>query len=268
MTVKARLFTMWESVRVSYWFVPSLMAVGSLVLGFAMPEVDRAVPDRWMARVGWLYTGSAEGARELLSVIAGSMIGVAGVVFSITVVALALASNQFGPRLLRNFMRDLSNQVVLGTFIAVFLYCLLILRQVHGENGSRNAFVPQLSMLLAVVLAVAGLGVLIYFIHHMAASIQAPNVVAAVATDLRNAIDELYPQKLGDAPANDQAGQAAVQVPVNLVEQATAILVLAAHHHAVELHGMQSGGGRSINALENARQSIHAGDAVKARGIQ
>ncbi len=204
--MRARLFSVWEALRASYWFVPTVMALGAFCLSFVMIQVDVRTPDDWIASVPGLYSGSPEGARSLLSTIASSMIATAGVVFSITIVALTLASQQFGPRLLRNFMRDLGNQVVLGTFISAFLYCLLILRQVHGESGDGDVerFLPQLSMMVAVAMAIAGLGVLIYFIHHTALSIQAPNVIAAVARELHGAMDHLYPEgaagKDGAAP--------------------------------------------------------------------
>ena len=79
---------------------------------------------------GWLYAGTPEAARSLVIMLAGSMIDIAGVTFSITIVALSLTSAQFGSRLLRNFLRDPSNQIALGTFIATFLYCLMVLRDI------------------------------------------------------------------------------------------------------------------------------------------
>lgn len=203
--MRARLFSVWEAVRASYWFVPTVMALGAFCLSFVMIQVDVRTPHDWIESVPWLYSGSPEGARSLLSAIASSMITTAGVVFSITIVALTLASQQFGPRLLRNFMRDLGNQVVLGMFISAFLYCLMILRQVHGESDDQGVerFLPQLSMIVAVAMAIAGLGVLIYFIHHTALSIQAPSVIAAVSRELHGAIDHLYPEPAGgDARAS------------------------------------------------------------------
>jgi uncharacterized membrane protein len=123
------------------------------------------------------------------------MITVAGVTFSITIVALTLASQQFGPRLLRNFLRDLGNQITLGTFIATFLYCLLVLRTVRGTDDDQ--FVPHLAVTVGVVLATLSIGVLIYFIHHIATSIQASQVIANVASDLHGAIERLFPERIG-----------------------------------------------------------------------
>jgi len=130
--------------------------------------------------------------------IAGSMITVAGVVFSITIVALSLASAQFGPRLLGNFIRDRRNQMVLGTFTATFLYCLLILRTVRGMDHQQ--FVPGVSVTVGILLAIANLGILIYFIHHVAISIQATSVIRSVSDELQETIDRLWPDDLGDEP--------------------------------------------------------------------
>ena len=184
----------WESFRSSFWFTPTVMAAFSAAIAFGAVFLDRRLPDSWHAG-GLGYGGGPEGARAVLSVIASSMITVAGVVFSITIVALTLASSQFGPRLLRNFMRDTSNQFVLGTFIATYLYCLLVMRTVRGLDD--HQFVPHVAVTIGVLLGIASLGVLIYFIHHVAISIQASFIVGNVGEELRAAIDRLFPAELG-----------------------------------------------------------------------
>jgi uncharacterized membrane protein len=223
MRVSARLLSTWESVRYSYWFVPSLMAVAALALSVLTVWLDRVLPDRVFDQLPWLYTGSADGARSLLSEIASSMITVAGVVFSITIVAMTLASSQFGPRLLRNFMSDRGNQIVLGTFISAFLFCLMVLREVHGsdDDAGRVAFIPQISLIVAMLMALGGLGVLIYFIHHTAASIQAPNVIARVSGELHEAIDKLYPDKAGRS--RDQEPPVEHELPVGFESQSVPV---------------------------------------------
>jgi uncharacterized membrane protein len=179
--------------RTSFWFVPALMASGAVLLATAMLWLDGWASDEWISALPWIHSRSNAGARDLLSTVASSMITVAGVTFSIVVVALQLASSQLGPRLLRNFMGDVGNQVVLGTFIATFVYCLLVMRTIGGEVESGP--LPRLSVTTAVVLAMASLGVLIYFIHHAAASMQVPNVIAAVSRQLHEAIERLYPEQ-------------------------------------------------------------------------
>jgi len=154
----------------------------------------------------------------MLSAIASSMITVAGTAFSITLVALSLASSQFGPRMLRNFMQDTGNQVVLGTFIATFIYCLLVLRTIRGEDY--DVFVPQISVTVGLMLAMASIGVLIYFIHHASISIQSWHIIGEVSKDLNHAIDHLFPQKIGQAkPENKQRW--VEEIPVNFDKEAT-----------------------------------------------
>jgi len=193
------LFRHWDALRTNYWFIPALMAITAVVLAFATTELDREVISWSSGRWTWTYGGGPEGARAVLSTIAGSMITVAGVVFSITIVALSLASGQFGPRLLRGFIRDRSNQFVLGTFTSTFIYCLLILRTVRGTDDDR--FVPGLSVTVGIVLAILNLGVLIYFIHHVAFSIQATQIIAVVNGELWETIDRLWPDDVGEEPA-------------------------------------------------------------------
>ncbi len=194
-SARARLTTSWEKLRMSFWFVPTLMVAGAAVLAFVTLAIDEQLTDAARDGLPWLYGGSPEGARSLLSTVASSSITVAGTTFSITIAALSLASAQFGPRLLRNFVRDTGNQIVLGTFVATFLYCLLVVRTVRGMEDSR--VVPHLSVTVGVLLAIANLGVLIYFIHHIAMSIRADHVIATVGHDLDKAIEQLFPEQLG-----------------------------------------------------------------------
>lgn len=197
--MKLRLQNIWDSLNSTFWFVPALMIAGAIALSYGALAMDWVLRDRWIQQQGWIWGGSATGAREILSTIAGSMMTVAGVVFSITMVVLTLASSQFGPRLLRNFMRDSGNQIVLGTFIATFVYSLMTLRTIRGEGG----FVPNFSVTLALVLAVVSLAVLVYFIHHVSSSIQAPILIARVAQDLDDGIDRLFPGEVGKTAADD-----------------------------------------------------------------
>jgi uncharacterized membrane protein len=190
-----RLAEVWDRLRGGFWFTPALFSVLAVALagGLLMLDAQLGAPDG----TRWLYAGSAEGARSLLSALAGSMITVVGLAFSITIVSLQLASAQLGPRLLRNFVRDPGNQVVLGAFVATFVYCLVVLRTVRGQDGAVNTFVPHVAVTGAVVLALLSIGLLIYFIHHASTSIQADQAVVAVARDLDAGIDHLFPERLG-----------------------------------------------------------------------
>ncbi len=200
--MRSRVLAIWEELNANFWFVPSLMVAGAMVLATVSIGLDRAVDPSWAPLIAWAYTGGPEGARALLSSIAGTVMGVAGTIFSITIAALTLASSQFGPRLLGNFVRDRGNQIVLGTFISTFLYCLLVLRTVRtaAEQHAETAFVPQISVTLAVLLAVACIGVLIYFINHVAHDIQAEHVIATVSHDLQHTLAHLFPTRIGAQP--------------------------------------------------------------------
>lgn len=191
--MKVSLPSIWEDVRTSFWFVPTLMTCGAVILSIFTLWLDEG---SGISGVWWIYSGDANGARSVLSVISGSMITVTSIVFSITIVALTLASGQFGSRLLRNYMRDTGNQVVLGTFIATFVYSLLILRSVRSEGVSE--FVPYISVTVGVLLVFLSVGVLIFFIHHVATKIQAESIVRGIFEETIEAIDNQFPQQLKD----------------------------------------------------------------------
>lgn len=171
------------------------MAATAVALALVGVTADEPVTEWLSLNFDWTFTGGAEGASAVLGIIAGSMITIAGVVFSMTLVALSLTSSQLGPRLLRNFMRDTSTQVVLGTFVATFVYCLLVLRTIR--RAEEVAFVPHLSVSLGVVLAVVSVGVLIYFIHHVSVSIQANEAAARIGRELIEKVSHRFPEHIG-----------------------------------------------------------------------
>ena len=180
----------WDRLRSGYWFVPTVVTVLMVGLARLTLALDAAAAQNLPGLKIDLFGGGPEGATAILSTVAGSMITIAGLVFSITMVVLTLASSQFGPRLLRNFLRDPISQLVQGCFVAVFLYCLFILGAIQFD-GDQSA-VPQISVLTAVVLAVVNLGALIYYVHHVSVSIHADRLIAAVGNELVNAIDRLF----------------------------------------------------------------------------
>ena len=198
-----RLKQFGSNLRGSFWFLPTLIVAFSGVLAAGLIEADSSGRRDWMAEWPRLFGTGAAGARGMLATIAGSMMTVVGVTFSMTLMALALASNQYTSRILRNFMRDRVTQVVLGIFAGVFTYCLIVLRTIRG--GDDNGFVPSLSVAVSVVLAIGGIAALIFFIHHIAASIQASSIISSVAAETLGAVDRLYPGTLGQGPADDDA---------------------------------------------------------------
>ena len=156
-------------------------------------EIDWAAYYGHLTLPFWMRTESADAGREVLIAIAAAVITVVGVVFSITILALTLASQQFGPRMMRNFVRDVGNQVTLGVFVATFVYSTLALGSI-AIGGRHGVFVPHLSIAVAEALLLVDLAVLIYFIHHIARSIQLPEVIAGIARDLTREIDAEFPR--------------------------------------------------------------------------
>jgi uncharacterized membrane protein len=176
-----------EAIRTNLWVVPAAEVVVMSVLFVVTYAIDRAAYHGTLHLPSWVLSGTADSARQILTAVAAAIITVVGIVFSITIVALTLTSTQFGPRMLRNFIRDRGTQVTLGTFVATFFYAILTL--VSVGSGSAGDFVPHLSITVALVMTLADLAVLVYFINHIASMIQLPQVIAGIAHDLTREID-------------------------------------------------------------------------------
>lgn len=192
----------WEELRSSLWFIPALIAVSAVVLSIIIPEID----SRYEGDVGQhrqiIFYGTASAARTILNVIASSVITVVSLVFSITLLTLQQASTQFTPRSMRTFMRDPLNQVVLGTFIATFVYSILVLRQVRGEDSPLDQFIPVLATTFAILLALICLGLLVAYLNHAALLLNASTVVEHIHEDLLESIERLHPSEIGAAAAD------------------------------------------------------------------
>lgn len=191
----SRFKQLWVQIHSSLWFVPGFVIAGLMLLALGLVELDRHLGE--VLRQQWprLFTVEAEGARSLLSSIAGAMATIAGVTFSITMVALALASAQYTSRVLRNFMRDKVNQAVLGIFIGIFLYCLLVLQAISEQP---QAFVPAGAVLGSVLLSVVSGGAFIVFIHHISTTIQAAEMAQAITYETLHVIDKYFPDEAVD----------------------------------------------------------------------
>ena len=208
-----------EVLRTSLWFVPALEVAVAVALFAGTLAADRAAYHGAFTVPGWVISGSADAARQILTTVAAAIITVVGVVFSVILLTLTLASTQFGPRMLRNFIRDRSTQLTLGTFVATFVYAVLVLASIGV--GSRGDFVPHISVTVTLALMVADLAVLIHFIHHTAVSIQLPHVIASIAADLAEAIRE---QGSGNPDPHPKTGPTAVEL-VARAEEGGAVLL-------------------------------------------
>jgi uncharacterized membrane protein len=176
-----------EALRTNLWLVPTVEIVLAIALFAGTYALDKAAYDGTIHFPSWVISGSADSARQILTAIAAAVITVVTLVFSITIVTLTLASTQFGPRMLRNFIRDRITQITLGTFVATFVYAILAL--VSIGPGAHGEFVPHLSITVTMALVVVDVVVLVLFIDHIAKSIQLPQVIASIARDLARAVE-------------------------------------------------------------------------------
>jgi uncharacterized membrane protein len=198
-----------EALRTNLWLIPAIESAVAVALFAVTLAIDEAAFHGKLRLPSWVISGSPDAARQILSSLAGALITVVGVVFSIVIVTLTLASQQFGPRMLRTFIRDRGSQLTLGTFVATFFYAMLALISIG------SSFVPHLSVTVALVLTAIDLGVLIYFIHHIATAIQLPAVIAGIAHELSRAIGaEGGPARASDSVAGlPPGGTATVSGP-------------------------------------------------------
>ncbi|MFN4763625.1 DUF2254 domain-containing protein [Gillisia sp. Q332] len=191
-----KLLFLWKELMATFWFVPVLTIGFAILISIGLVSLDNSIS---IERKGWVrffLVNSSDSARSILSTISGAMIGVAGTVFSVTLVALTLASSQFGPRLIKNFMYVRLNQIVLGSYISTYLYCLLVLNAIRDIDDFR--FIPSISILVAIFAAVANIILLIIFIHQIAVSIQADRVISDISDLISRQVETLFPEKMGD----------------------------------------------------------------------
>lgn len=185
-----------DRINTSIWFVPSAMGLAGALLAFVMLRLDRGhadIPWEWLR----LMQIGAEGVRQVFSVTTGSMMTITGVTFSISIVALSLASNQFGPKILRNYMSDSVNKFVLGLLIGTFVYGLTVLAFIDGQG---EGYIPLFATLANLALTVVAIGGMIYFIHNVSKSIQAEQIIALIGRDLDDAINKTLRTDAGAAP--------------------------------------------------------------------
>jgi uncharacterized membrane protein len=191
----------WLNVKASYWFIPSVLTILAFALALATVAIDRNGGSEWLASLGWFEPSRPAGARAQLTVIASAAMTISSTVFAITIAAVAYASGNYGPRLLTNFMNDRGNQVSLGIFIATFVYNLMILRVVRDpQSGAANAleaaaFVPQVSMVVSTATVVVAVGFLVYFLHHVPASIRINSVLGGIGRHLIADIEARFPME-------------------------------------------------------------------------
>lgn len=197
--MQLRELSSWVTIRESLWLVPSLFVLGALILAPAMVYLDSQYATSIQQWFPFAFEGNAEGARLILGTIATSMATIVGVVFSITTVVLQLAADKYSPRVIIIFRRDRGQQVVLGAYLATFIYALLVARQVQDASKGRDAFIPGLSMWVALGLALSCLALLVYFIHHISEQLRVSDIACRIHSDVTENGKTLYPENVGRA---------------------------------------------------------------------
>ncbi len=176
-----RLKNLWQRLIGSYWFIPSACVLAGILLAPILVTIDEHFDRETVRELSFAFTGDDEAARAIMTTIAGAVLGVAGTTFSITIAVLSMASSQFGPRLLRNFLTDTPNQFVLGAFIGTFSYSLLVLKAIHKYDVAFG--VPQLAVTFGIIMAIICALLLVYFVQHMVHAIQASHVIEGASNE-------------------------------------------------------------------------------------
>ncbi len=190
-----KIVNFWINLRASLWFIPGLMLTCSIFAALILIDLDSRINREWLIAFPSLFGLGADGSRGMLTAIASSMLTVVALTFALTLNAMTQASGQFTPRIFRNFMRDRVNQFVLGYFVSVFAYCLLVLRTIRG--GDELKFVPSIAVLVGLVLALGGIIALIFFIHHIADSLQITTIISRIVDETIDAIKGKFPKEIG-----------------------------------------------------------------------
>jgi len=183
--VFARLIAFWSRINESLWALPLGMVAAAVVLAVVAVEIRINDSSTW-----WVYGGTGENAAEFLSSMLSSMINMATLAISITMVVLTLAAQQLGPRLIFNFMSDRRTQTALGLFMATAVYLLLVLRIVQGRGPEAAS---NLSVTIGTGLVLASVVALVLFVHHLARSIVSDTMIQRVGATLDDAIAEYLP---------------------------------------------------------------------------
>lgn len=184
-----------DRIRTSLWLAPSIGVAAAIALAMLLVSVD---PRSGFEQLGWfLFDGGPESARELLSTIASAMLTFTALVFSITVLVLQLASNQFSPRVIRTFLQARMTKLTMAIFVGTFAYTTVVLSQIRTDP----AFVPSLATWCALAFAIASVAVFIEYVHHISHAVRAIMVIENIAAETRHTIDELCPERLPAAGA-------------------------------------------------------------------
>jgi uncharacterized membrane protein len=195
--LRSRWWTLVEQLRASLWAMPVSLMLGAIALAAVTLTVDRN-HGRDIAEAWWVLEAGTEGTRATLSALASSVMTVAGVSFSMTIVVLQLASSQYSPRVIRSFRRDRLLQLVLGAFTGTFIHALIVLRTIaSSEEGP--SFTAPVSVSVSMLLGIMCMVLLVALVHHVAREVQVSTILGGIAEETRGTLERLYPEQLGRA---------------------------------------------------------------------
>lgn len=212
MNWKLRLRTSWHDLQSSLWFRPAVTTILAVILAVVITTIDRTA---YFTAPAILRIG-IDSARAVLAAVAGAMLAVVGMIFSILMVVLVLASQQFSPRILRNFIRDRTSQDILGIFIGTFVYTLLVLARTSEYED--YVFIPIFSVTGSLVLAVVAMGTFINFIDHISKTIRASYIVADINRQTEALLKRFYSKGAHIVVANDEEVEADGEDPLQAAE--------------------------------------------------
>ena len=240
-------------IRESMWLVPALLVLAAILLAPVMVHLDEVYGDAAEEWLPFVFGGGSDAARDMLTTVATAMASVIGIAFSIIIVVLQLAASQFSPRVITTFRRDRGQQMVLGMYLATFVYSLLVLRRVRASNEAEEAFVPGLAMLVALILSLVCLGLLLYFVQHVSQQLRVSDITTRIRGDLSDVSETLYPADIGepyDAETPDE------ELIAHIEESAADTIVIRAPK------------GGYLQNIHEDRLAEHCGDGVEAIRVE
>jgi uncharacterized membrane protein len=180
-----------STVSSSLWFIPVVCVLAGVVLSIGTMAIDRALDFAVIPR--WL-TGGPDAALGILTTIAVSMVSLAALVLTITMVVVQLAMGQFSPRIVQTFLRDRPSQLAIGLFVATFAHAILAMREVQFEDGGQ---VPGIAVVVAYVLVLISIAMLVLYVNHIGRSLRVSALIELVGRDTRSLLDKVYPDERG-----------------------------------------------------------------------
>lgn len=200
--LKNRLTNFWVGVKSSFWFIPLIIILFEVFLSFLLIFVEKSYYSSLPEDIWFYLSFSPESARSILTVIGTSMMTVAAIVFSITIVTLTTASSQFGPRLVKEFMEQKINQIVLGSYVGTFIFCIMALINIKVEAVE---FTPSLATIVAICFAFLNIMLLVLFIHRTAISIQADTIISKLSHEFTEQLQKQFIEDERNVPQKGEA---------------------------------------------------------------